>query len=49
MEEAVKVQPLLNIIPKVSTEAAIAFVKSELCKDRKASEFRIISDMTRNN
>ena len=41
--------PLLNIIPKNSTQAAMAFLKSSLCQDRNPSEFRIMSDMTRNN
>lgn len=49
MERAILQEPLLNIIPKVSTETAIAFIKSQLCRNRKAEEFRIISDMTRNN
>ena len=49
MERAVLKEPLLNIIPKISTEAALAFIKSQLCRNRKANEFRIISDMTRKN
>lgn len=49
MERAVHKEPLLNIIPKISTEAALAFVRSELCRNRKANEFRIVSDMTRIN
>ena len=49
MERAFLKDPLLNIIPKISTETAMAFIKSSLCKNRKPSEFRILSDMTRKN
>ena len=49
MEQAMVKQPLINIIPKVNTEAALAFLRSELGRNRPKSEFRIVSDMTRKN
>jgi len=49
MEAAIVRQPFLNIIPKVSTECAIAFLKSELGKNRSKGDFRIITDMNRFN
>jgi hypothetical protein len=49
MEQAMKMDPLLNIIPKISTECALAFLESQLGSSRNPLEFRIMSDMTRNN
>ena len=47
--KAMKLDPLINIIPKVSTECALAFLKSQLGSNRCPLEFRVMSDMTRNN
>jgi hypothetical protein len=47
MQRALRQQPFLNIIPKISTECALAFLKSELGKNRSKEDFRMITDMNR--
>jgi hypothetical protein len=53
MEMALRKVPLLGIIPKVSTECALAYLNCELGKkvreDNNHNNLKIISDMTRNN
>lgn len=49
MQLAILKNPFLGIIPKVSTETAIAYLKCWCGKDKKEGSFRIISDMTREN
>lgn len=49
MEAALYREPFLNIIPKVSTQCAMAFLRSELGKNRSKKDFRIITDMNRYN
>ena len=49
MQEAIIKNPLLSIVPKVSTECALAFLNSQIGQNRDVSEFRIISDMNRKN
>ena len=44
-----RIDPLVNIIPKISTECALAFLQSQLGSSRHPLEFRIMSDMTRTN
>ena len=49
IETAIKKDPLINIIPKFSTECALAFLRSQIGVNRNKSEFRIVTDMTRKN
>lgn len=49
IEKAMVNDPLLSIIPKNSTECAIAFLQSPIGQHRNPNEFRILSDMNRDN
>ena len=50
MEIAYYNSKILKIIPKISTETALAFIKSfKSFVDSGGTKYKIISDMTRNN
>ena len=49
MERAIRTDPLINIIPKVSTESALAFLRSQIGINRNPLNFKIMSDMNREN
>lgn len=47
VEAVAKKNPRITIIPKSSTKTAMAFINSDLGKERKKNELRIITTLVR--